>query len=212
MVHKVLVDVPEDVLLKDMEKYREKAIEVGATDARIITTDQVIIDERVRAKCMVPICGSYGKTPVCPPNSPDLDLIRKVVSNFKYAVFYMIKVPSDQLCGPEFKSKKLGRPSAMQHWEVASRVESAAFYDGYHLTMAFAGGPCEPYFCPDHTCTVLEGKGCPWALQIRPSMESVGMDAMTMAIKVGWDIYPIGGSLVPEDVPHGTKLGLVLIY
>jgi hypothetical protein len=33
-----------------------------------------------------------------------------------------------------------------------------------------------------------------------------------MAAKVGWDVYPIGGSISPSEVPHGTKLGLVLIY
>jgi len=43
-------------------------------------------------------------------------------------------------------------------------------------------------------------------------MEAVGIDAFTMAAKVGWDIYPIGGSTLPDKVPHGTKLGLVLIY
>jgi hypothetical protein len=38
------------------------------------------------------------------------------------------------------------------------------------------------------------------------------MDAFTMATKVGWDIYPIGLSTSPEDVPYGSLLGLVLIY
>jgi len=32
-----------------------------------------------------------------------------------------------------------------------------------------------------------------------------------MATKVGWDIYPIGLSTSPEEVPYGLRLGLVLI-
>jgi hypothetical protein len=38
------------------------------------------------------------------------------------------------------------------------------------------------------------------------------MDAFTMAAKVGWEIYPVGRSTSPEDVPYGSLLGLVLIY
>ena len=43
-------------------------------------------------------------------------------------------------------------------------------------------------------------------------MEGAGMDAYTMATKVGWGIYPIGKYSSPSDVPHGTRVGLVLIY
>jgi hypothetical protein len=43
-------------------------------------------------------------------------------------------------------------------------------------------------------------------------MEGVGMNAYLMATKVGWDIYPIGKSILPSEVPYGSKLGLVLIY
>jgi len=43
-------------------------------------------------------------------------------------------------------------------------------------------------------------------------MEAVGMDANAMATKVGWEIYPVGRSKSPEDVPYGSLLGLVLIY
>jgi|TARA_Y100000310_G_C20047061_1_gene518795 hypothetical protein len=43
-------------------------------------------------------------------------------------------------------------------------------------------------------------------------MEGVGMDAFTMGAKMGWDIYPIGADISLSEVPHGTRLGLVLIY
>ena len=32
------------------------------------------------------------------------------------------------------------------------------------------------------------------------------------AAEAGWDVYPIGASISPAEVPHGTKLGVVLIY
>jgi hypothetical protein len=43
-------------------------------------------------------------------------------------------------------------------------------------------------------------------------MEAVGMDVYTMAAKTGWDIYAIGNSTNPSEVPHGLRLGLVFIY
>jgi hypothetical protein len=43
-------------------------------------------------------------------------------------------------------------------------------------------------------------------------MEGVGMNSFKMAAIAGWDIYPISASISPLAVPHGTKLGLVLIY
>ena len=94
MVRKIVEAVPEEVLQQDLEKYRQRAIELGATDAKIITTDMISIDERVRAKCIVPLCSNYGTSANCPPHTMDLDFIREVVKNFQCAIFYMTRVPS----------------------------------------------------------------------------------------------------------------------
>ena len=60
MVRKIMDTVPDEQLRKDLEKYRQRAIDLGSTDAKIITTDMVLIDERVRAKCSTPLCDCYG--------------------------------------------------------------------------------------------------------------------------------------------------------
>lgn len=213
MVRKIVESVPDDVVQQDLAGYRQRAIDLGASDAKIITTDMIIIDERVRMKCMVPICRSFGTNPHCPPHAPALDLVRKTVNNFKYAIFYMLKLPSEEIAGPEAREKKLTGASQITNWEIAAKLESEAFYDGYYLAMAFAGGPCNIIYCSDRRCTVLAAqRACPNALFVRPSMEGYGMDVYLMATKVGWDIYPIGGGISPSKVPSGTKLGLVLVY
>jgi hypothetical protein len=33
-----------------------------------------------------------------------------------------------------------------------------------------------------------------------------------MASSVGWDVYPIGGSASPSDIPCAASYGLVLIH
>jgi predicted metal-binding protein len=214
MVRKIVEKFPEDLLEQDLNKYQQKAIEFGATDAKIITNDMILIDERVRAKCFVPVCRHYGTNAVCPPNAMELDLFRKVVNNFRYALFFMIKVPSTELAHPEFIEKKKGARTQVLTWEICAKIESEAFYDGHHLAMAFASGPCLPYLCPgEDVCALLAGKGsCRGAYKARSAMEAVGMDAFRMAAKVGWEVYPIGEDIPPSEVPHGARLGLVLIH
>lgn len=212
MVRKIVPQVAEELLHQDLERYRRRAIELGATDAKIITTDMILIDERVRAKCIYPKCHSYGTNANCPPYAMELDMVRKVVSNFRYAIFYMLKVSAAEVAGPEVREKRLSRPTQMKNYEIASRLEAEAFYDGYHLAVGFSGGSCKNAFCPDQECSALKGEGCRQALRARSAMEAVGMNAYLMAARAGWDIYPIGRSLATSDVPHGIKLGLVLIY
>ena len=59
MVRKIVEKLPDDVLQRDLEKYRQRALELGAADAKIITTDIIALDERVRAKCTWPRCRGY---------------------------------------------------------------------------------------------------------------------------------------------------------
>ena len=210
MVRKIVASIPNDVLQRDLEKFRQRALTLGATDAKIITTDMILIDERVRAKCIYPKCGSYGTNANCPPHAMDLDQVRKVVNNYRYAIFLRLEVPATEIASTE---QNVRVRSQIKNHEIVSRLEAEAFYDGYHLALGFAGGPCKRSFCPDVECQALiPGQGCRHPLRARSSMEAVGMNAFTMAANVGWDIYPIGVSSQPADVPHGNRLGLVLIY
>ena len=213
MVRKIVEKVPLEVLQQDLEKYRQMTLELGATDAKIITTDMIEIDERVRAKCIYPKCGSYGTNAHCPPYAMDLDFVRKIVQNFQYAIFTMFKVPPEEIAGPEARASGFTVRGQMRNFEIVSKIEAEAFYDGYHLAVGFAGGPCKRAFCPNDECSALvPGQACRHPRRARSAMEGVGMDAFRMAAKVGWDIYPLGISTTPADVPHGTRLGLVLIY
>ena len=212
MVRKIMPEIPDEVLKRDLERFRHRAIELGATDAKIITTDMILVDERVRAKCIYPKCRSYGTNANCPPHAMDLDMVRKVVNRYKYAIFLMLKVPPEEVAGPDVREKRLSRPSQIKNHEIVSKLEAEAFYDGYHLALGFAGGSCKLAFCPTVECATLKGEGCRHPLRARSAMEAVGLNAYVMAAKVGWDIYPIGQSTQAADVPHGIKLGLVLIY
>jgi len=104
-------------------------------------------------------------------------------------------------------------PALKKIYELVSKIEMEAFYDGYYLVMGSARGSCKSVFCHNVKCSVLISGGvCRFPLKVRPSMEGVGINAFAMAAKVGWDIYPIGTSISPSEVPSGSSLGLVLIY
>lgn len=213
MVRKIFAQISDEVLQPDLEKYRRRALALGATDARIITTDMVLIDERVRAKCIYPKCGSYGTSANCPPYAMELEMVRRVVANFQYAVFIRLEVPAAEMVGTEAMERRAWTRSQLKCHEIVSRIEAEAFYDGYHLALGFASGSCKRAFCPDAECSALiPGKGCRHPLRARSSMEAVGMNAFTMAATAGWDVYPLGRSQQPADVPCGNRLGLVLIH
>jgi len=203
---------PEKQLRQDLEKYRRRAIELGTTDAKIITSEDVVVDERVLAKCTYPKCENYGTNMNCPPYAMSPELIRKVVNKFRYAIFIKTEVPTDSMVGPALEDPSISSPYRRKFAEIVARIESEAFYDGYHMAVGFGSGGCKVLLCPDQECNGLNtGKGCRHALIARSSMEAVGMDAYTMATRVGWKIYPMGKATSPSEVPYGLRLGLILI-
>lgn len=204
--------VSKEQLQKDLKKYRRQAVEMGATDAMVITADTVIIDERVRAKCTYPRCSSYGTNVNCPPYAMSLDQVRRVVSGFQYGILTRIDIPSDKIAGAEAREKNLAAPYQRKINEIIAKIEAQAFYDGYYLALGFGSGTCKSMFCPDTDCRALiTGQSCPHRLKARASMEAVGIDCFALATKAGWDIYPIGSATSPEEIPFGLRLGLVLI-
>lgn len=212
MAQKVVERIPEERLQQDLEKYRKRAIELGVSDAKIISADQVVIDERVVAKCTYPRCSGYGTSVNCPPHAMKPDQIRKVVNNFHYGIFMKIDVPPGDIAGKEARSKNLTAPYRKKLAEVTAKIESEAFYDGYYLAVGFGNGACKGLFCRDTDCIALvPGKSCPHRLKARSPMEAVGMDVFAMAAKVGWDVYPIGRATLPSEVPSGLRAALVFI-
>ena len=196
MVRKIVEQVPDDVLKADLERYRKRAIKLGATDARVISSEEVVIDERVRAKCAYPLCSEYGTNANCPPHVPDLDQVRRLVNAFRWAVFLKLDVPFE-------KQGDLWHEVNLKNAVIVSKIEAEAFYDGYYLAVAFGGRACKPTFCSDKECSALgAGQSCRYPLRARPTMHAVGMDVFRMATRQGWDVYPVGES---------TK-GLVLVY
>lgn len=211
---KIIESIPLTKLKMDLEKYQTLAINLGASDAVIITSDEIIIDERVRAKCMYPKCTHYGTNINCPPYAPDLDFMKEVISNYQYAILFSVKSTIEYFNKTDYYSKFCGKknPARMLLNRICSEIESRSYYEGYYLSIAFGQGPCKSLWCPDQTCAALQiGNGCRFSLKSRSSMEAVGMDVFRMASHQGWEIYPCGERVKKDGLPHVLLVGLVLI-
>jgi predicted metal-binding protein len=214
MIRKIVEKISDDQLLSDLARYREEVLRLGASDAKIIESKDVMIDERAYAKCIYPKCQAFGTNANCPPYSVKPEEIRKIVARYRYGIICTVQAPSAAFVGPYETLIKKGEYATHRKkmYEIVSRLEAMAFYEGYYFALGFAAGPCKSAFCGDLDCQALQpGKPCRFPLKARSSMEGVGMDVFGMAARVGWDIYPCGAGLSPRDVPFGRGIGIVLI-
>jgi predicted metal-binding protein len=206
MLRRIVDEISEEPLFRDLERYRQKAVELGAADARIIRSSDVVVEPRVLAKCLFPKCPVSGTNINCPPRTPDAGWVKKVVGGFQYAIFFKVDGPFDKDSASSYEIK-------VKNLEIVSKVEAQAYYDGYYLALGFGGASCKTTLCPDEDCSALQpGKSCRHPLRGRPSMHAVGMDAYKMAARVGWEIYPVGKATAASDVPFLSHLGLVLVH
>ena len=211
-IEKITLDVNEETLKKRLEEYKNKAIEFGASNAKIISTKEIPVDERVTLKCQVPRCFGYGVCAHCPPNTLKPEELINYLEKYKWAIFFIMDLPSEVIMRNKATIKE--RIMAYQKvFTIVSDIESMAFFDGYYLAFGFAAGSCLHVYCGlEKNCIALEGQRCRFDLRARPSMEAVGIDVYKMVAQAGWDIYPIATNTKAVEVPKGTLAGLVIIY
>jgi len=210
-IERIKTDVSEEKIGMDLEKYRAKAIEFGASNAKILSVDDIIVDDRVVLKCQVPLCFGYNVCMNCPPHTLKPAEVRELLKGYKWAVFFTKDVPAEVIVRDKATIKE--RVKVYQDtFKIVNDVESMAFYDGYYLAFGFGAGSCLHTFCGlQDGCQVLDGGKCRMSLRARPSMEAVGMDVYRMVAEAGWDIYPIGSDAKPEQIPKGSLSGIVIV-
>lgn len=211
VIRKISVDMWEDQLQQDLEKYKEKALELGASRTTIVSAEQIPVDERVTLKCQIPRCFGYGASAHCPPNTLKPAELNDLLNKYNWAVFFIKDVPPEVIVRDRATIKE--RVDAYQEvFNIVNEIESNAFYDGHYLAFGFAAGSCRHTLCGQQkTCQAMEGNRCRFALKSRPSMEAVGIDVFKMVAREGWDIYPIGSDAKPDDIPKGTLAGIIIV-
>ncbi len=74
----------------------ERAHALGAGRAAPLAAAAVVVDERVRLKCRVPLCSSYGRNLMCPPNVPSPDETRDALALYRWALVVQQDIPVTQ--------------------------------------------------------------------------------------------------------------------
>ena len=211
MIRKITADRNAQTLEEDLVSYREKAIELGASRAKIVLAEEIPVDERVTLKCRIPRCFGYGAGANCPPNALKPAELQELLKKYKWAIFFVKDVPAEVIARNKETIKE--RVAVYQEiFKIVSSLESMAFYDGHYLAFGLAAGSCRHTFCGlQKDCAAMQGDKCRFSLLSRPSMEAVGIDVYKMVAEADWDIYPIGSGAKPKDIPKGTLAGIVIV-
>jgi predicted metal-binding protein len=186
---------------------------MGASDCSVIPSKWVRLDERVRIKCEVPKCHLYGSSPNCPPNTPDIDFMKKTIKKYRWAVLVRHDVTNKEDFVDQRKWLKDHEEHQRKIHDIVSAVESIAFNDGYYFAAGFSSGGCRTALCAGKICQFLDSGRCRFPLKARPSMEGVGIDAFDIMSRVGWEVYPIGSRYSdPDSIKCAVSAGIIFIY
>ena len=192
---------------------------LGANDAVSFRAEGIIVDERVRLKCQVPVCDDYGWSLMCPPNVMSVQEFRTVLAKYSWAVLIQIHAPISEVMGTEighasdiaalYQNPKFLEsyresfdPVKMRLHRVVHKIEAEAFTRGYRFAAGFIGGSC--ILCSECVAISDSQKPCRHPYQARPSMEAVGIDVFETAKNAG----------LPFSIPPRGKTvwnGLVLV-
>lgn len=157
----------------------------GATDAKIIDTDAIVIDERVRLKCEIPRCSNFNQHLMCPPNLMPIDEFRKIVKMYEKALIVQIEADydsadksddhlTDERCSELEKEYDVDRVMKELH-KLINRMETFSFKKGLYLSIGLIGGECRMCSeCVNHR----SGLQCRHPFESRPSMEAMGIDVV----------------------------------
>ena len=177
---------------------KKKAIELGAISAKIIPPKSIVIEDRVVLKCRLG-CEKYGKTLACPPYAPTPDQFRRIVNEYRFAMFLKLKstaqadsklIPyltrtNDSTLSPELKKKvetfwSIWNMNTRKLLNIVLTLEKVAAEEGYLLAIGFVSGSCQ--LCDK--CNLEKGVCCHPEIR-RYSLEGVGVNVKLTAERAG---------------------------
>ena len=157
------------------QKYRaliERSIELGALEARLVPTEEIVFDERSHLKCRFG-CNRWGRYWTCPPNMAlSQERFMEAFQRYDQSIFIKASDP------------KLGQ-------EVAVAIEKEAMLS-HDCPFAFAMAlcvQCEECAFPDP---------CRYPHLARPSMDGYGVDIAKTLAPLGYKVeFDKMGKLLP---------------
>ncbi|MBN1315877.1 MAG: DUF2284 domain-containing protein [Anaerolineales bacterium] len=172
-----------EIDLEQLEKLVQLALSLGASDARIITSNAIKVKDSLASLCIKPRCSNYGLSASCPPHVSGPAGFRKLQQTLPHALAVRIVVPSSMLLSSE--SKELAR----YLYELVAALEQEAVGMEYTDSIAFAGGSCKRLFCYDQPdCQKISKGECRHPQIARASMSGYGVDVFELMKTCGWEV------------------------
>jgi predicted metal-binding protein len=228
----------KDQLAKSGNELVQLALDLGATDARVISARDIPLDIRsLYVGCLYPNCRWLDTNMFCPLKTtyPFEEMQELVNENYDNALVFKVLPPKiDSL--PDVGEIKLdpyytagGRPAPDRAMlvrnivrlrildEITRRLRQVAYYSGCICSIPMGNGPCIVSKCANKgLCEAKKSHGiCPFR-GCSPNSPIAYVDYHTLGRNLGWGQYQIGGncSLFPEEVldpENYYNIGLILL-
>ena len=133
-----------------LDELREKAVDLGAHDAKIVLKEIISIEDEIIEMCKEPLCEGYNQSINCPPHAMEPKDFRELIRNYQQALLFKIDV------GPEILLSEERFEAFRVIYEIAARLEDISVKAGFHQTKGFAAGSCKPVFCRKCETAILK--------------------------------------------------------
>ena len=161
---------------KIFDTLTEKAIELGAHKASVISAGEITLDRAFRDMCASNACGMYGKCYMCPPDVGDIDELMAEVANYEYALVYQTVSELEDSFDFEgmVEAKKRTYPLAQSMREIFKNC-------GIKKVLHLGAGGCG--VCK--SCAKQTGEPCRFPEKAMPSLEAYGFNVSALAKSAG---------------------------
>ena len=161
---------------KIFDTLTEKAIELGAHKASVISAGEISLDRAFRDMCASNACGVYGKCYMCPPDVGDIDELMAEVANYEYALVYQTVTELEDSFDFEgmVEAKKRTYPLAQSMREIFKNC-------GIKKVLHLGAGCCG--VCK--SCAKQTGEPCRFPEKAMPSLEAYGFNVSALAKSAG---------------------------
>jgi len=159
----------------------------GATAVRPLPADRIVVDERVRLKCRIPICDSYHRNLMCPPFVMSVGEFRRCLRRYEEAIILQVGEDIAGLDG-RHPGPDVFAPAGRLH-ELVNLGEKEAFMAGFRFAAGLIGGCCR--LC--EVCVAAAGgMNCRFPFRARPSLEAMGIDVVATVAAAGLSLaFPV---------------------
>lgn len=158
-----------------LDSIRRAVLDLGAVDAKIISTEDIVVENRVVLKCKW--CNNYGKKWSCPPYVPSVDEFRKILREYKRALVVKFQSAPEAWIGEKERVHK-----------ALLKIEKMAFEKGFPFALLLRPNGCD--ICPE--CDVTKPCSHPEMLRFSPDAVGVNLIETLKNVGMGLKFSPTG--------------------